>query len=253
MTAPLPLARRRKALARLAQDGAVLAPQREGVGHGVYPRGDRRRRPLARLTPEDVQALALEGAISPSGIAGCWLLSGPGRARVRREAAEDEAFLQQHAPRIDRTVMEGHAVARTVRGVDPAGPVARLARLSDSAGMAFFSGREIAAARRLWEEHERAQRGLLRGSDWSAPPLGSTARGPGGAQEGATLSAMAAREAVAAALNGLPRTLSAAVKAFLLDETGLETLERAARWPQRSGKLALKIALDLLADHYGAA
>lgn len=247
------LARRRKALARLAQEGAVLAPCRDGAGHGVFPRGDRRRRPTAQLRAEDVRALALEGAIAPSGISDCWLLSGPGRARVTRDAAEEAAFLVQHAPLVERAVMEGDGVLRMVRGVDPAGPVARLARLSDGAGAAFFSGREIAAARRLWEDVERGQRGLIRGSDWSAPPMGSAARGPGGAQESAALGAMEARRQADAALGALPRPLAAALKAFLLEETGLEALERASRWPSRSAKLVLKIALDLLADHYAMA
>jgi hypothetical protein len=248
---PRVLERRRKALARLAHDSAVLAPDREGPGHAVYLHGDRRRRPLTRLKPEDVHVLATDGAIIPSGIAGCWLLSGPGRGRVRREAAEADPFQLQHGARVARPVIDADGAIRTVRATES--PVARLARIADSAGVAFFAGREIAAARELWEDHERGLGGLLRGSDWSAPPIGTVARGPGGAQESAVIGAMAARQRVDAALAVPPRPLAAAVKAFLLDETGLEALEHQRRWPTRSAKLVLKIALDLLADHYGLA
>ena len=247
------LARRAKALARLGRDGAVLAPLREGIGHGVYPRGDRRRQPTATLAPADVAALAAEGALAPSGFAGCYLISGAGRMRIRRDGADIAPFAQQHAPLIARAVMDPDGALRMARGVDPSGPVARLARISDAAGMAFFKGREIAAARELWALWARGQQGLMRGSDWAAPPLGSVARGPGGAQESATLGAIDARRKVSGALAALPRSMGAAVTAFCLEETGIEALERARRWPPRSGKLVLKLALEMLADHFGLA
>jgi hypothetical protein len=246
------LARRQKALSRLTHIGAVLAPLRDGDGHGVFPRGDRRRGPMARLRVEDVQALVMDGALTPSGIAGSYFISAAGRARVAREAAEAEAFQRQHFPLVERTIVEGDAVLRTVKGRDVAGPVAQLARLADGAGASFFTGREISAARRFWEDHELGQRGLLRGSDWTAPPMGSAPRGAGGAQERAVHGSIEARQRTEAALAALPASLAAALRAFLLDETGLEALERNRGWRQRSGKLVLKLALELLADHYEA-
>lgn len=245
-------ARRRKALARLAADGALLAPRRDGRGYGVFANGDRRCRPLVQLGPADVQALLVEGAIVGAGMAQCFVLSGAGRARVQRESADAAPFAQQHAPYGARPVMDAATGAlRFATGVDPSGPVGRLARISDAAGMAFFQGREIAAARQLWEDHAAAQLGLFRGADWTAPPRGSARRGPGGAQEQAATGAIDARRRVSAALEALPASLAAALRAFLLEETGLDDLERARRWPQRSGKLVLKLGLELLADHYG--
>lgn len=247
------LARRAKALQRLGIDGAVLAPLREGLGHGVYARGDRRRKPMAKLGPADVAALRADGALAPSGFADCYLLSGAGRMRLRRDAAETAPYLAQHTALVARAVMDPDGALRMARGVDPAGPIARLSRISDASGVAFFAGREIAAARQLWTLWARSQRGLMRGSDLEAPPLGSAPRGPGGVQENATLGAIDARTKVSASLNALPRPLAAAVTAFCLQETGIEALERRSRWPARSGKVVLKLALELLADHYEAA
>ena len=51
-----------RALAHLAKAGAVLAQSRDGV-FGAYPRGDRRRRPVARLNADEVKALESEGVI----------------------------------------------------------------------------------------------------------------------------------------------------------------------------------------------
>ena len=58
------------------------------------------------------------------------------------------------------------------------------------------------------------------------------------------------RARVETALASLPLSLAGALKAFLLEETALDQLERAQRWPSRSGKLVLKLGLELLADHY---
>ncbi len=82
------LQRRAKALARLGHDGAVLASMRAGLKHGVFPRGDRRRKPTAILGPADVAALAAEGALAPTGVSGCYFPAAPGAcgcgARRRR-------------------------------------------------------------------------------------------------------------------------------------------------------------------------
>jgi len=102
----------------------------------------------------------------------------------------------------------------------------------------------------LWALWEKSQRGLLRTSSWDAPPMGSTPRGPGGVQECATIGAIDARAAMRASLDALPRSMAAAVTAFCLEETGIEALERRSSWPPRSGKVVLKLALELLADHY---
>lgn len=253
MNAPLhPVdARRARALQRLGEEGAVLAPHRDGRGHGVYRRGDRRRRPTARLNAEDVRALLVDGAIVASGIAQCFLLSGAGRARVTRAKAEETPWRAQHGPLVERPMMTPDGVLRFVLGADPSGPVARLARVSDSAGVGFFAGREIAAARQLWEDFAQGQQGLTSRSDWAAPPRGSAPRGPGGAQECAAIGAIDARKRVHDALAALPHRLAEALRAFLLEEKALDTLERQCRWPARSGKLALKLGLELLADHYG--
>lgn len=243
-------ARRQRALARLEPEGALLAPCRDGRGYGVYARGDRRRRPLTTLTAADVRDLVMEGALTPAGIAGCYLLSGPGRARTTRAKAPAAPFRAQHDALAPRPVMDADGALRFVRGVDPAGPVGRLAKLADSAGVAFFAGREIAAARQLWEDFTRGESGLVKGSDWTAPPRGSTPRQAGGAQETAAAGAIDARARVTAALESLPPSLAGALRAFLLEERALDALERARRWPARSGKLVLKLGLELLADHY---
>lgn len=201
---------RRRVLQRLARDGAVLAPLRTGTGHGVFPRGDRRRRPSAVLAPDDLRLLVLDGAIVPSGVAGVWLLSGRGR----------EALAGQ---------VRGLTSRRAAPADDAAGVIARLAAVAGPSGPAFFGGREIVAARRLWDDVQ--------------------AMHPGAARRAVA----AARLRVRTALASLPAPLERCLRAFLSGENGLAGLERRSHWPRRSAALALKFALELLADHYEAA
>jgi hypothetical protein len=246
--AELTLLRRRRALARLAQDGALLAPDRAGRWLCVYPKGDRRRRPLAKLAQSDVVALLAEGALAPAGFAGTWRLSPAGRAAHARAAAPEDPWRMQHSSTMLRLLLDPETTIRPARPAEIAGPFGALVRLVPAD---FFAAREIAAARRLWDDWAIGQRGLVAGSNWRAPPRGSTRRGPGGAQERAAAAGIDARRRVETALGVLPLSLAGAVQAACFEGAGFEALERQRRWPARSGKLVLKLALELLADHYG--
>ena len=84
MSGARPIAR---ALTRLAQGQAVLAPDRGGIGFGVFASGDRRRRPCVRLSAADVRALDAEGVLAALPEKGVFVLSPAGHARVRRARA----------------------------------------------------------------------------------------------------------------------------------------------------------------------
>lgn len=239
-------AARERALRRLAACGGVLAPLSRGAGYGVFAGADRRRRPLARLSAEQVRALAACGAVVAAG-EHVFTLADAGSARVRREsAAPGEGFLAQHAPVIDKPVVREGGVA-CVRGFDGEGALRRLAALRDAAGRPWLSGAELEAAHRLRADWHAAQAGLVHGSDWSAPPKGGAACGPGNAQERALAARCDARRRLADALAALAAPLRRAVERACLDEQGLDAIERAEGWPARSGKLALKLGLAQLA------
>jgi hypothetical protein len=238
-----------RVLARLASPQAVLAPERDGDGFALYPRGDRRRRPAARLRADEVRRLESEGALASAG-EGCFVLSEPGRMRVRREGAEpSERFAAQHAPIVERGIMDADGAPRSVRGFDVAISLRRLAAMRDVGGKAWLSA-ELAAAASLRGDWEAGQAGLLRGSDWRAPPKGSTPRGGNGA-DAAMAARCDARRRSEEKLAMLAPPLRRVVERVCLYDDGVEALERAEGWPARSGKLALKLALAQLAAHGG--
>lgn len=160
-----------RAVARLASEGAVLAPTRDGRVFGVFARGDRRRRPLVKVHMRDVQALRAEGVITAlDSAAQTYALSAAGRRRVRRDRdASPHAYLAQHAALADVETIDPDGCVRVVRAVDDEAPLKRLTHLRGSRGAPWFSAAELAAAARVRADWEAAQIGALRGSDWSAP------------------------------------------------------------------------------------
>jgi len=236
-----------RALERLSTPGCVLAPTRAG-GFGVFPGGDRRRRPVVRLSAVEVRELVSSGAIEAAD-KDAYVLSEAGRARLARErAAPGEAFAVQHRPIIDRAVMDGDGDLRIVRGHDADRLLRRLSSMRDGAGRSWLDRAELTAAARLKADWERSEIGMVRGSDWSAPPKGLTPRSAG--VDGAIAAHCDARRRVSDALAKLAPPLRAVVERVCLREEGLEALERAEAWPQRSGKIALKLALAQLAADF---
>jgi len=237
-----------RALARLEQLGSVLAPEKNGRGFGVFVKGDRRRRPVARVTAQQMRALESEGAIVSEGEPNCFVLSSAGVSRVARaEAAPAEAYLAQHHPIVSRAVMDANGAPRHVRGHELDDTVGKLSAMRDGSGAPWFSTDELAAATRLRADWELGQVGLVKGSDFTAPPRGEAARGAGNAAERLAGARCDARRRVAEALASLALPSRRVVEAVCLSEQGLATVERMQSWPPRSGKLALKFALAQLA------
>lgn len=236
-----------RALSRLASAGAVLARERDRGGFGVFPRGDRRRRPIVRLSVAEARGLEAEGAISATD-ENTFVLSPAGRARVHRGEAEDgESYLAQHCAVGSRAVIAVDGITQVVRSLEPNSVLKRLTALRDANGAPWLSSIELAAASRLRDDWERGQIGMVRGSDWTAGPKGAAARGPGNAREGALAAHCDARRRVDDALASLAPQLRRVVERVCLQEEGLEALERAEGWPARSGKIALKLGLAQLA------
>jgi hypothetical protein len=198
------------------------------------------------LSAEEARALEASGALAREG-AGYAIIKA-GCALVARETASPgEAFMAQHRPIIDRAVIGTDGRTRVVRGHDADAILRRLAALRDGNGAAWLDSAEIAAAARLRRDWEMGERGLVRGSDWSAPPNGAGPRGLSNRAEGAAGAYCDARQRVSEALARLAVPLRRVVERVGLREEGLEALERGEGWPARSGKIALKLALAQLA------
>lgn len=239
-----------RALRVAARHGGTFAPHGQS-GFAIQADGDRRRRPLARLSAQEAKSLEREGALvwTQAGFA----LTDAGRARVTRGEAPvpDAPFRAQHGALEDRFVADERGRVRSVRAAPADAALRRLAALRDGSGGSFLTKGELAAARRLSEDRDLGALGLIAGQDWAAPPRGSAPRGQGNGLEAAHTGAIDARARVAAALKALAEPLARVARASILEERGLEAVEAEAGWPARSGKIGLKLALAQLARHYG--
>lgn len=176
------------------------------------------------------------------------VLTAAGRSRRDRTVAGGVDFRRQH----------GDLVRRPPEGDDGPGlvdaaesPLARLARRRDKDGRAFLTPARFAAGERLRSDFTVARMMPTVTSNWSAGRIGSGC-GAGGFGD-LTDRALAARDRVCAALGAVGDDLADVLLDVCCFLKGLETIESERRWPVRSAKVVLDIALGRLADHYGLA
>lgn len=190
-----------------------------------------------------------------AGVPGRWSISALGRAQLRDRAgqhrlADKSAQARSRAAKSDRA-----SAGRVCEGpqVSPAeSPLVWLYRRRDKAGATIISAIQFEAGERLRTDYEIAQLMPRLTVDWTRAASGGSG-GRAGPQHGLELSerALAARERVARALNAVGPELASLLVDVCCHLKGLEQLERAARWPQRSAKIVLQVALSALARHYG--
>lgn len=110
---------------------------------------------------------------------------------------------------------------------------------------------QLDAGERLRADFTLGHMGPCVTTNWSEPTGGNRRRaGPGAGLEFSERAA-AARERVRRALAEVGPELSGILIDVCCHLKSLEDTERACRWPQRSAKLVLQLALTRLARHYG--
>jgi Domain of unknown function (DUF6456) len=131
-------------------------------------------------------------------------------------------------------------------------PLAWLARRKDKDGCPLLSADELAAGEKLRADFWFAKMTPHVTSNWSPMPSGGAGRrsAPG---HGADLTdhVLAARDRVRSALHAVGPDFADILIDVCCHLKGIEQAERAARLPQRAGKVVLILALRQLARHYG--
>ena len=123
--------------------------------------------------------------------------------------------------------------------------LSRLARLKKPDGSPFIDAAGIASGERLAADIMRA--GMVPGVTMRWDATGSA----GDHRMNPTDLMLAARQRVEAALDTVGHEFAGLLIDVLAFSKGLEEIERERRWPQRSAKIIIAMALDRLAGHYG--
>ena len=123
--------------------------------------------------------------------------------------------------------------------------LSRLARLKKPDGSPFIDAAAIAAGERLSVDIMRA--GMVPGVTMRWDATGSS----GDHRMNPTDLMLSARQRVESALDAAGHEFAGLLIDVLAFSKGLEEIERERRWPQRSAKIIIAMALDRLASHYG--
>jgi hypothetical protein len=131
-------------------------------------------------------------------------------------------------------------------------PLAWLVRRKDKDGRPMLSDAEFNAGEKLRADFWFAQMTPRVTANWSMLlSAGGSQRGAPDLGPDVRDSVIAARERVRRALSAVGPDLAGVLIDVCCHLKGLEASEKASGWPQRSGKLILRIALGQLARHYG--
>jgi hypothetical protein len=175
-------------------------------------------------------------------------MSVAGAAHRKRADAGEEGFRDQHGSVALVSTTTEHGSERLRVELDES-PLDWLRRRRDREGAPFIEAAHLQAGERL--RSDITQAGLLPSvtARWDPVRADGGPRGPADASDrviGARQRVRHAFEAVGADFSDLLIDLCGFLK-------GLETIERERRWPPRSAKVVVRLALARLAEHYGLA
>jgi len=158
------------------------------------------------------------------------------------------AFRARHLDLTQRVVTtDSGCVEATVD--DAESPLAWLARRRGRDGRPMIAAQQFQAGERLRADFTRAHLMPRTTSNWTNPLPGG--RGAGGRAGDFTDVMLASRQRVQHALEAVGPEFSGLLLDVCCFLKGLEDVERERRWPSRSAKVVLQLALDRLARHYG--
>jgi hypothetical protein len=203
-------------------------------GWGVFVRGDRRRRPLMLLQPEDVEKLTADGLIvaSPSG---GYVLAPDNQVELRQPDAQ---------PAAGPWLFEAAGIRSARTG---GGSFARLA-LQATGGHGPLSLRQAMAGLKLVEDVEQAARVASLTMNWDAAPADKNRRS--GAPGGRSRAARAAQVRINDVKAALGEAEFAFVYSACIQREPLRGLERRYDMARKAGVKALGAALEKIAEVY---
>ena len=159
-----------------------------------------------------------------------------------------DSFRAQHLA-LESQQLEAGACRTEVTIDELESPLVWLARRRARSGGGLIEPHQLQAGERLRRDFTVADLAPHTGINWSSPMSG----GGGGGAAGPTDTMTDARRRVHKALDAVGPEFSGLLLDVCCFLKGLEDVERERRWPSRSAKIVLRLALDRLARHYGYA
>jgi hypothetical protein len=172
------------------------------------------------------------------------------RRKVRPlDAQAPDAFRRQHGGIASRRAGKDEIAARFVN--ESESPLLWLARRKGPDGSPYVDPTQFAAGEQLRADFTRAGLTPRVTANWIAPVAQGRRAGGGDAAAQFADAVIAAKERVRRALASAGPEFSGLLLDICCFLKGLEQVERERRWPPRTARIVLSLALDRLARHYG--
>lgn len=192
------------------------------------------------LINRDLAALDLNGRLA---------LTEAGRFHLARRSAERgtiDPFRAQHLALTDGSGLE---IGPGAKFDESESPLIWLARRKGADGRALIEPHQLQAGERMRADFTHAQMMPRTTSNWHSPVAGR--RRDGQASGHLTERVVAARQRLRHALDAVGPEFSGLLIDICCFLKKLDAVEQERRWPARSAKVVLQLALERLARHYG--
>jgi hypothetical protein len=176
-------------------------------------------------------------------------MTGTGTNRPRSIAENSPAIDRHRAQHLSIVDGSGPEVGIGAKFDESESPLIWLARRKGTDGRPLIEPHQLQAGERLRSDFTQAQMMPRTTANWHAPVAG---RGRDGQTSGhLTERVVAARQRVRHALDAVGPEFSGLLIDVCCFLKKLDLVERERRWPVRSAKIVLQLALERLARHYG--
>lgn len=163
-----------------------------------------------------------------------------------------DKFRSQHLALAERQI-ETELGRAHVTINDAESPLAWLARRRGRNGRSLIAPHQLQAGERLRADFTVASLTPRTTSNWTSAVASGRRAGTADRPAAFTDTMIAARQRVRRALDASGPEFAGLLLDICCFLKGLEDIERERRWPARSAKVVLQLALDRLARHYGYA
>lgn len=202
---------------------------------------------LCRADTQTIRELASAGLlVSQDGMVA---ITDAGLSRLKRLSASAEPYLAQHG-RISERERRRDDPVDAMHVDDSESPLGWLFRRKDKQGKPMIDSAQFLAGERLRADFTRAGMTPRVTANWIAP-VAQARRSGGDSLAAFTDAVIAAKERLSRALEAVGPEFSGLLLDVCCFLKGLEIVERERRWPPRTAKIVLGLALDRLARHYG--
>ncbi|MCF6320979.1 MAG: DUF6456 domain-containing protein [Rhizobiaceae bacterium] len=169
---------------------------------------------------------------------------------LKRELCDHQPYISQHGQieqSTTRIFNKHHPVIKNTAE----SPLARLYSRKQKNGLSYITIQEYQAGDRLRNDFERAGLQPSITVRWNEAVSTGSKFGSGSAAGEMSDIAIDARKRLEKAINIIGPELSGVTLDICCFLKGFEIVERERNWPSRSAKLIIKMALSILARHYG--